>query len=139
MKYFLVAFSLEIRNSAEIISAGCLQCHSGARGSGTTVYTFDEIGTDPALADWGDPDGDGEMCCGVEGSLTGGIKAPRLTGLYALTRFLHNGSLTSLEQLFCLEVRPPAQSPPYAITGHEFGCDLTDSEKFQLLDFLKAL
>jgi hypothetical protein len=120
-------------------SAGCIDCHSGARGGGTRVYEFDEIGTDPALAFWGDADGDGEMCCGLKGNLTGGIKAPRLTGLHALTRFLHNGSLASLEQLLCLEDRPPTAQPPYASIGHEFGCDLPDEEKADLLHFLRSL
>ena len=120
-------------------SEGCIDCHGGARGSGTRVFEFDEVGTDPALAAWGDGDGDGVMCCDVEGNLTGGVKAPRLTGLHALTRFLHNGSLTSLEQLLCVEERPPALQPPYANTGHEFGCGLPQADKTTLLQFLRAL
>ena len=120
-------------------SAGCIDCHSGPRGAGVRVYEFDEIGTDPALAFWGDADGDGEICCGLEGELTGGVKAPRLTGLHALDRFLHNGSLTSLEQLLCLEQRPPTAQPPYANTGHQFGCGLPEADKTELLHFLRSL
>ena len=110
----------------------------GPRGGGLEVFDFDEIGTDPALARWGDADGDGEMCCGVEGELTGGIKAPRLSGLFALGRLLHNGSLTSLEQLLCVEERPVSGAPPYANTGHTYGCDLSSADKASLLSFLAA-
>ena len=119
-------------------SEGCQDCHSGPRGGGTEIYEFDEIGTDPALASWGDGDGDGEMCCGVEAELTGGIKAPRLDGLFSLSRFLHNGSLSSLEQLLCVEPRPESQAPPYANTGHLYGCGLDSQSKADLLAFLRS-
>ena len=135
-----MADSLSVESGRALFtSAGCIDCHSGPRGSGTRVYEFEEIGTDPALSLWGDADGDGEMCCGVEGNLTGGIKSPRLTGLHALTRFLHNGSLESLAQLLCAEPRPPSGVPPYASGGHEFGCELSSADKDNLLTFLGTL
>ncbi len=121
------------------VSEGCQDCHGGPRGGGLEVYHLAEIGTDPALASWGDADGDGEMCCGIGGYLTGGIKAPRLTGLYALRRYLHNGSLGSLEELLCLEERPPSELPPYANTGHLYGCELPAEDKAHLLVFLRSL
>jgi len=102
------------------------------------IYEFDEIGTDSTLASWGDGDGDGEMCCGVEAELTGGIKAPRLDGLFSLSRFLHNGSLSSLEQLLCVEPRPDSKAPPYANTGHLYGCELDSQSKSDLLAFLRS-
>jgi len=120
-------------------TAGCQDCHAGPRGGGLEVFEFDEIGTDPTLARWGDGDGDGEICCGVEGELTGGVKAPRLSGLYALSRFLHNGSLESLEQLLCVDERPESEKPPYANTGHLYGCELGVDEKKDLLAFLESI
>ncbi len=124
---------------ASIFAAeGCLDCHSGPRGGGLEIYSFEEIGTDPAMALWGDGDGDGEICCGIEGELSGGIKAPRLDGLFSLSRFLHNGSLGSLEELLCIEERGESLEPPYANTGHLYGCDLDPKEKEDLLAFLQS-
>ena len=120
------------------VNEGCQDCHAGPRGGGLEVFDLEEIGTDPAIADWGDGDGDGELCCGVEGELTGGIKAPRLDGLYSISRFLHNGSLSSLEELLCVESRGDSLEPPYANTGHLYGCDLAETDKDALLAFLRS-
>jgi len=120
------------------VDAGCQGCHAGPGGSGLRVFEFDEVGTDAAMARWGDADGDGEMCCGVDGELTGGIKAPRLSGVGHLDRLLHNGSLESLEQLLCLEARP-AGAEPFGGQGHEFGCDLPSGDAASLLTFLRSI
>lgn len=120
-------------------AAGCQDCHAGPRGGGLKIFDFEEIGTDAALASWGDGDGDGELCCSVDGELTGGIKAPRLSGAFALSRFLHNGSVSSLEQLLCLEDRLESEAPPYANTGHLYGCELSSEEKADLLAFLRSI
>ena len=120
-------------------SEGCEGCHAGPRGGGLEVYEYSEIGTDAALALWGDADGDGVLCCGQEGELTGGIKAPRLGGLGHLGRFLHNGSLTSLEQLLCLEPRPSVVQEPFGAQGHEYGCGLTGADRVNLIAFLESL
>lgn len=49
------------------------------------------------------PDANGDLCCGFESGensyiVTGGVKAPRMTGMENLRLFLHNGSVDSLEQ-----------------------------------------
>jgi len=119
--------------------AGCEDCHAGPSGSGLNVFAFEEIGTDSEMSWWGDGDRDGEMCCDVEGMLTGGIKAPRLRGVHALTRFLHNGSLGSLEELLCLSARPTSELPPFANYGHEYGCDLPQTSRLDLLAFLQSI
>ncbi|MEC7241052.1 MAG: hypothetical protein VXW32_07405 [Myxococcota bacterium] len=128
-----------VASGAEVFrEAGCQDCHAGPRGGGLEVFDLEEIGTDPAIGDWGDGDGDGEICCGIDGDLTGGIKAPRLDGLFALNAFLHNGSLGSLEELLCVEEREQSLSTPHANTGHRFGCDLELQEKSDLLAFLRS-
>jgi hypothetical protein len=124
-------------------SKGCLGCHDGPRGSGKRVYTFDEIGTDAALARWADPDLSGKACCGLPippGTLLHGVKSPRMVGMWTLGRFLHNGSLASLDQLFCLgDGRPPLGVEPLRTDGHAFTCDgLTDDEKRSLIAYLLA-
>jgi hypothetical protein len=120
-------------------SEGCLACHDGVGGAGKRVYAIDEVDTDPAIARWMDPELDGEVCCGIEApdfDLTHGVKSPRLRGLWAFSRFLHNGSLDSLEQLVCLEPRPPDGPEPFGTHGHELGCELPDADKRSLLSFL---
>src|SRR3569832_2316408 len=121
---------------------GCATCHDGPRGSGTRAYTFAEIGTDPALAGWADPTQSGSACCGLDiepGQLTHGVKSPRLVGTWALGRFLHDGALTSLDQLFCLTPRPPTGTEPMRSDGHAFTCDgLSDDDKHALEAYLLA-
>lgn len=121
--------------------AGCLDCHGAPRGGGDRVYTFDEIGTDRALMAWGDPDLDGTLCCGLDDgatTLTHGVKSPRLVGMLAQSRFLHNGSLPSLEALLCVDPRPAALPEPWNDEGHTYGCDLPDADRAALLAYLRA-
>ncbi|MEM6958204.1 MAG: hypothetical protein AAF645_21155, partial [Myxococcota bacterium] len=86
--------------------AGCAECHSGPRGSGLELYTYEAIGTDDALRRWLDHDVNGDPCCGITPQpgdrVTNAIKSPRLTGVWAFERLLHNGSVVGLETLFCL-------------------------------------
>ncbi len=121
----------------------CQSCHGGPRGMGHVVHGYDEIGTDDAMRWWADgPDHDGQLCCGLTlqpgDSITGGIKAPRLVGLWAMSRFLHNGALDSLEQLLCLEPRPEPDTAAFTAGGHEYGCDLDDGERTSLLTYLRS-
>jgi hypothetical protein len=65
---------------------GCLDCHAGVGGGGKRVYGLDEVGTDPAIARWMDPDLDGQVCCGIDTpdfEMTHSVKSPRLRGLWA--------------------------------------------------------
>lgn len=129
------------RGEEVFFDAGCADCHGGPRGSGTTLYEFDEIGTDDAMAAWMDPDLDGEPCCGVEMEhpLSHQIKSPRLVGLWAMERFLHNGSVESLEDLLCEGgSRPTVTEEPYGDGGHLYGCDLPAPDKSDLAAFLRA-
>ena len=131
-----------VADGAELFTAaGCAGCHGGPRGSGTRLFDFEEIGTDAAMARWLDPDGDGEPCCEVElvAPLTGKLKAPRLTGMWAKRRFLHNGSLASLDELFCLGgPRPAVDQQPWATGGHAMTCELPEGDKRALIAYLLA-
>ena len=96
------------------------------------------------------PDGGAYACCGVPtapGGLTHGLKSPRLVGMWAQSRLLHNGALSSLEQLFCLEAdggagdggRPAGAAAPMENVGHDFTCDnLSPGEKEALMAYLRA-
>jgi mono/diheme cytochrome c family protein len=121
----------------------CQSCHGGPRGMGDHAFTYEEIGTDDAMKWWADgPDHDGQPCCGLTfqpgDMLTHGIKSPRLVGLWAMTRFLHDGALDSLEQLLCLDARPGITTPAYSDRGHRFGCELATADRQALLAYLRA-
>ncbi len=139
--------SENLRNEGKelFVQKGCLDCHDGARGSSRQVYSFDEIGSDPAMARWLGPDADGKPCCGIDlvgrDTLTQGIRAQRLVGIWAAQRFLHNGSVDSLESLFCLDTeRPTVEASPWSDRGHRFSCDgLSDAEKQALIAYLRTL
>jgi hypothetical protein len=134
--------ALVTAGAALYTSKGCITCHDGPRGSGRRAYTFTEIGTDSAMAKWADPTLSGSACCGLDiqpGQLTHGIKSPRMVGVWALGRYLHDGTLGTLDQLFCLTPRPPVGQEPLRTDGHDFTCsNLTDDEKHALEAYLLA-
>jgi hypothetical protein len=79
---------------------------------------------------------------------TGLYKVPSLRGLWYRPRLLHDGALTSLEEMF----DPARLSPDYvpkgwrppgtdtrAVPGHEFGLKLDAREKAALFAFLRSL
>jgi hypothetical protein len=122
---------------------GCIECHAGPRGSGLTLYDFTEIGTDDAMMRWMDPEADGTTLPGVdmgEDSITNQLKAPRLVGLWAMKRFLHNGSVQSLEELLCVDgPRTPRTDDAMGNGGHLYGCDsLSIDEKIDLIAYLRS-
>ncbi|MGZ3438903.1 MAG: hypothetical protein ACXVDD_05285 [Polyangia bacterium] len=114
---------------------GCAACHDGPRGMGPRLYDFAEVGTDGEMAKWaqtGIPSGAGF-------TPTGKIKSPRLVGSWALSRFLHDGAVSSLESLFCLEPRPAAPADTaMGSQGHDMTCTLATTEKQDLLAYLRA-
>lgn len=127
-----------------LFGARCTSCHDGPSGESSAIYPFAQLGTDPALGRWLDPDGDLQPPADAQlepgDTLTGQIKAPRLFGLWGQHRFLHNGALGSLEQLFCLQPRPPSLGDALDTAGHTMTCDgLTDAEKHDLLTYLRSL
>ena len=122
---------------------GCLDCHAGPRGSGLELFDYAEIGTDDAMAAWMDHDLDGDACCGVdmgEDVVTHKLKAPRLVGLWAMSRFLHNGSVHSLDELLCLHgPREPIRRKVFSNGGHTYGCDsMSTEEKLAVIAYLES-
>ncbi len=123
---------------------GCISCHDGPRGSGKRLYSYSEIGTDSQMQYWLDASGDGKACCGFDlagdVTLNRAIKSPRLAGMWALKRFLHNGSVSSLQELFCVNgPRMPITTPAYGNQGHDYTCNgLSADDKTALIAFLLA-
>jgi len=125
------------RGRALFDSAGCNVCHDGPRGSGKRLYGFDEVGTDRAMEQW--LAGPGFMPPAIAEPLTRKLKSPRLTGAWAFTRFLHNGSVQSLEALLCMVPRVGVTETAYGDAGHDFGCALPMAERQALVSFLKGI
>ncbi len=123
------------RGRVAFAADGCTDCHGGPRGMGTRLYDFAEVGTDDALAKWGQT--------GIPASAnftpTGKVKSPRLVGTWAMSRFLHDGAVPSLESLFCLEPRPPAPGDTaMGSQGHDMTCTLAAADKQDLMAYLRA-
>ena len=79
---------------------------------------------------------------------TGFYKVPSLKGVWYRGRYLHDGAVTSLEEMFDAarladDFVPTGFIPPgqktRAVKGHEFGLRLTPAEKGELLAFLRSL
>ncbi|HEX9105100.1 MAG TPA: hypothetical protein VF997_22970, partial [Polyangia bacterium] len=114
---------------------GCTDCHGGPRGMGTRLYDYAEIGTDGAMAMWAQKN----IPAAAGFVVTGKLKSPRLVGTWAMSRFLHDGAVPSLESLFCLAPRPPAPNDTaMGSQGHEMTCSLADGDKQDLLAYLRA-
>lgn len=123
---------------------GCLKCHGGPRGSGLELYTYEEIGTDAAMKRWCDPNLTGTPPAPIvfpsNDKVTHAIKSPRLNGMWAMTRFLHNGSVDTLGDLFCTSrPRGDVTALAYGNGGHAMTCDgLSPDEKTALIAYLMA-
>lgn len=130
------------RGRRTFFASGCATCHDGPRGSGRRVYGLNEVGTDPLLQYWLDPELDGTPCCGITLApgiaLSRGVKSPRLLGMSYLGRFLHNGALSSLEELLCASTRSATTSEGQTAAGHIYGCDLSAPEKADLITWLRS-
>src|SRR5205814_2100183 len=79
---------------------------------------------------------------------TGYYKVPSLKGVWYRGRYLHDGSVASLEEMFdpdrLNETHLPGGFRPLgttnrAIPGHRFGLSLNRKEREQLIAFLKTL
>jgi hypothetical protein len=79
---------------------------------------------------------------------TGFYKIPTLRGVWYRPRLLHDGSVTSLDEMFDpsrlgAEYEPKGWNPPgvtkRAVPGHTFGLALNADEKRDLLAFLRSL
>ena len=79
---------------------------------------------------------------------TGYYKVPSLKGLWYRGRYLHDGSLTSLEEMFDParlqnDFVPSgfkgAKAESHAVNGHEFGLNLAPGQREELIAFLKTL
>ncbi len=129
--------------AALFVEKGCLTCHAGPSGEGVRVFTFAELGTDDAYGNIYNPGDAGTPCCGLgddPSTVTRGVKAARLAGVFAARRLLHNGSVAGLDELFCLTPRDPTPVVAQTSAGHPMTCEgLTAGEKDALIRYLRSL
>ena len=107
----------EVRGEQIFEHAACGACHAGPYYTNGEVIPLEEIGTDPKRARM---------------ELPKGYRVPTLLRLDLQRLFLHDGSLTSLPELFS---RDRLQRVP----GHEYGLDLSQRERDDLVAFLLSL
>jgi hypothetical protein len=129
---------------AAVFREHCFRCHDGPGFATTQVHDPREIGTDPNISRLVDPDGTGRAIDDVltPPELTRGVRARRLTAVWSLGRLFHNGSASSLAEVFCLDGPRPASTlgPGHGTAGHDFTCrDLSTDEKHSVMAFLESL
>lgn len=105
------------RGRAIFARADCASCHAGPYYTNGEVIPLERIGTNPAR---------------VKMELPKGYRVPSLRRLDLQKLFLHDGSITSLADLF-------SRDRLRAVPGHEYGLDLSKAERQDLVAFLLAL
>jgi hypothetical protein len=97
--------------------AGCGSCHSGPYYTNGGVVPVETIGTDAAR---------------VRQEFPKAYRVPSLRRLDLDRLFLHDGSIAALADLF-------SRKRTATVKGHEYGLDLSDQEKKDLVAFLLSL
>jgi cytochrome c5 len=134
----------EVAQGKELFYQRCFMCHHGPGYAGTEVFDPEVIGTDPNIVGLVDPDDTGHAIYDVltPPELTKGLRARRLSAVWSLSRLFHNGSASSLDDVFCLHgPRPPSPlGSGYSTAGHNFTCEgLSSEQKQHLIRFLESL
>lgn len=129
----------------QLFGKNCFRCHNGPGYAGMRIFDLKEIGTDPNIVDLVDSQKTGKAIFDVllPEELTKGIRARRLSGVWSMTRLFHNGSASSLADVFCLNGPRPAStltSGGHSSAGHMFTCEgLSKDDKNSLIYFLESL
>jgi hypothetical protein len=167
-----------VARGAPLYQARCASCHDGPEGD-TRLHAVEEIGTEPnrarlftqAQADrfnkfLGDLETPGYRRSDVPG-IRGTQKywAPSLSGVWARSPYLHNGSVRTMQELLATpaaraksfhrgsHVYDTAQvgyvdegvyvldttAPGNSNVGHDYATDLSDTQKRDLIEYLKTL
>lgn len=127
-----------------LFKKNCFACHNGPGFAGTRVFDVKEIGTDPNISRLADPENTGKAIFDVltPPEVTKGIRARRLSAVWSLSHLFHNGSSSSLAEVFCLNGPRPenTRGDGYSTAGHTFTCEgMTTDEKNSLIYFLESL
>ncbi len=129
----------------QLFKKSCVSCHNGPGYAGTQIFSPIEIGTDPNVMKLvHDPKKEGKAIFDVvlPEEITSGVRARKLSGVWSMSHLLHNGSVSSLADLFCLNGPRPDSGlgSGYSSAGHRYTCDgLTPVEKNNIIAFLESL
>jgi mono/diheme cytochrome c family protein len=132
-----------LREGHRVFRDNCYRCHNGPGYAGTQVFDPKLIGTDPNIVHLVDKDNTGKPLADVltPEELTKGLRARRLSAVWSLKRIFHNGSASSLSDVFCLDGPRPASElgDGYSTAGHPFTCDLSPADKRAAMYFVESL
>ena len=136
----------------KLFTGNCAGCHPAP------LYTNNKLtlakGYRPTAADLANPDvmpisvGTDPGGATLTRKATGFYRVPSLKGVWYRARLLHDGSLSTLEEMFNParlnpDFEPKGWNPPgvkkRAVAGHEFGLKLAEPERRQLIAFLRTL
>ncbi len=133
----------KVQRGEALFYNNCLSCHNGPGFAGTQVFDPLVIGTDPNVIDVVDPDQTGRAIYDVitPKEITRGLRARRLSGVWSMTRLFHNGSIESLDEVFCLDGprKENTRGSGFSTAGHMYTCDLPRDEKLDLIEFLESI
>ena len=130
---------------------GCPTCHTPPLYTSnklTPVSGFTPTGGGPASSDVLPSVGTDPGLALETRKGTGYYKVPSLKGVWYRGHYLHDGAVTSLEEMFDPDRlnathTPGGYSPPgvkaRAVLGHEFGLKLSSQERGELIAFLRTL
>lgn len=133
-----------VASGKELFRESCFGCHAGPGFAGVEVFDPLVIGTDPNVVHLVNPDDSGRAMYDVltPPEVTRGLRTRRLSAIWSQSRFFHNGSLSSLEEVFCLTGPrvPSALGAGFSTAGHSYTCDgLSVDDKNSLIAFLRSL
>jgi mono/diheme cytochrome c family protein len=133
----------ELRAGHRVFRDHCFRCHNGPGYAGTQVFDPKMIGTDPNIVGLVDKDDTGKAIADVltPEEITKGLRARRLSAVWSLKRIFHNGSASSLADVFCLDGPRPDSGlgEGFSTAGHPFTCELSPADKAAAMYFVQSL
>ncbi len=106
-----------IAGEAVFLDVGCADCHTPPLYTSDRLITLEEIGTDPAA--------------GLSPArYTGYTRIPSLRGVGRTGPYLHHGAVPTLQEMF---------DPDRAEPGHDFGLELSEIDRADLVAFLRSI
>ena len=139
------------KKGKQLFKTKCFSCHDGRNGASKIRYSVETVKSpkeiDSIFKDYLTPSQQSTklMTALQESSpfdpITFGIKARRLNGIWSKKSIMTNGSITSLDHLFCLKgkERVLSRRPAQTENVHADLCNLENTEKLELKEYLKTL
>ena len=136
----------EWKEGEVLFTQACQECHNGAAGETTRLYSSDFTGTAPALENprenYKATTPIAQLIEGLSRQLDAeltpqpqGIRSRRLSGIWARKDLMIDGSVADLNDLFCMET----PSRAVALSPHQDLCtDFSTAQKKALMSYLSS-